>query len=322
MPREMIEEEAAANRRGGSIEAKTPPPSPLDQSLGSSGSDQDHGSKAQPLKLLTAVFEDKIYALRIIADGAPFASPPGYAPQDSFIGNDGNKFYCQVCKELGEIVCCDGCPRAYHPGCIPEEGESRSSLLRDDDPWFCPVCWATKDTHEPDKASQHALEVADHMDEDEKGLRLSPEDKVTLSPESSSHDEEMATFAQYNEPHDPTASAKPPKPSNVDTNGRKRRARAISPKPPQDHTDRAEKDETDGKKIVKRRKKNEPKEVRKRRVRIDGHVERPRGRANSLPGPSQDASTPVERVSVDPLIAALGDRTHAHGLVQATPACK
>ena len=65
------------------------------------------------------------------------------------VGTDGNHFNCQVCQGFGEIVCCDGCPQVYHPGCIPEGSPSRVSLDRDDDPWYCPQCTdqKTQDTN-------------------------------------------------------------------------------------------------------------------------------------------------------------------------------
>lgn len=56
------------------------------------------------------------------------------------IGYDGNQFYCHVCGDFGEIVCCDGCPRAYHLHCIPKDHPSRLSLENDEDPWYCPDC--------------------------------------------------------------------------------------------------------------------------------------------------------------------------------------
>jgi hypothetical protein len=63
------------------------------------------------------------------------------APQaKSFLGNDGNLFYCHVCRGFGDVVCCDGCPHVYHLKCIPEGDVSRMSLENDDDPWFCPTC--------------------------------------------------------------------------------------------------------------------------------------------------------------------------------------
>ena len=56
------------------------------------------------------------------------------------VGHDGNLFYCHVCKDFGDVVCCDGCPHVYHPTCIPEGSASRTALDNDEDPWFCPEC--------------------------------------------------------------------------------------------------------------------------------------------------------------------------------------
>lgn len=68
--------------------------------------------------------------------------------RDSFVGFDGNKFYCQVCGGFGEIVCCDGCPRVFHPDCIAPAHPSRRALDRDEDPWFCPECLENPDAIE------------------------------------------------------------------------------------------------------------------------------------------------------------------------------
>lgn len=58
------------------------------------------------------------------------------------LGDDGNLYYCAICIDVGDVVCCDGCPKVYHPACIPKGCESRRSLDADDDPWFCPECMA------------------------------------------------------------------------------------------------------------------------------------------------------------------------------------
>mmetsp|Transcript_28151 Transcript_28151/g.57100 ORF Transcript_28151/g.57100 Transcript_28151/m.57100 type:complete len:884 (-) Transcript_28151:1917-4568(-) len=73
------------------------------------------------------------------------ASPPstvvGELPiVQHFMGEDGNLFYCNVCRDVGDVVCCDGCPNVYHPSCV-SRGPSRSSLEADDDPWYCPECF-------------------------------------------------------------------------------------------------------------------------------------------------------------------------------------
>ncbi len=59
------------------------------------------------------------------------------------MGNDGNFHYCHVCKEVGDVVCCDGCPHVYHPQCLPPDSESFAALdlQNDDDPWYCPDCY-------------------------------------------------------------------------------------------------------------------------------------------------------------------------------------
>ena len=56
------------------------------------------------------------------------------------LGDDGNLYYCALCLDVGDVVCCDGCPRVYHPKCIPVGCDSRLSLDADDDPWYCPDC--------------------------------------------------------------------------------------------------------------------------------------------------------------------------------------
>jgi hypothetical protein len=44
---------------------------------------------------------------------------------------------CMVCGRAGSLICCDGCPNAYHMPCV---GETRASLPNDD--WYCPECVA------------------------------------------------------------------------------------------------------------------------------------------------------------------------------------
>eukprot|EP00934_Nitzschia_sp_Nitz4_P009229 Nitzschia sp. Nitz4//scaffold176_size46146//38507//44104//NITZ4_007197-RA/size46146-processed-gene-0.28-mRNA-1//1//CDS//3329539030//9219//frame0 len=59
------------------------------------------------------------------------------------LGHDGNMFYCFVCGGVGDVVCCDGCPRVYHRDCVPQSSLSKHSLLKDEDPWYCPDCYKT-----------------------------------------------------------------------------------------------------------------------------------------------------------------------------------
>lgn len=52
--------------------------------------------------------------------------------------DDGNVDYCCTCEEAGDLLCCDVCPRSYHPAClklkIDELGEGE---------WMCPECIKT-----------------------------------------------------------------------------------------------------------------------------------------------------------------------------------
>ncbi|KAL2941978.1 DDT domain-containing protein PTM [Bienertia sinuspersici] len=64
------------------------------------------------------------------------------APGDSCLSEDmkdevadGNSDECCLCKMDGNLICCDGCPAAYHSKCVGIV----SSLLPEGD-WFCPEC--------------------------------------------------------------------------------------------------------------------------------------------------------------------------------------
>ena len=59
----------------------------------------------------------------------------------NFVGDDGNLYYCHICLDVGDVVCCDGCPKVFHQTCLPLGCESRQSLEADEDPWYCPSCF-------------------------------------------------------------------------------------------------------------------------------------------------------------------------------------
>lgn len=48
---------------------------------------------------------------------------------------DGNSDECCLCKMDGNLICCDGCPAAYHSKCVG----IASDLLPEGD-WYCPEC--------------------------------------------------------------------------------------------------------------------------------------------------------------------------------------
>lgn len=56
-------------------------------------------------------------------------------------GGQQNGEYCAVCGAAGLYVCCDGCPRVFHPLCVdpPLLGVEETS-----DHWFCRECTVAK----------------------------------------------------------------------------------------------------------------------------------------------------------------------------------
>lgn len=64
-------------------------------------------------------------APRLTEDPAAGGLPP----------TDGNTDMCMVCGCGGSLLCCDGCPAAYHLRCI-----SASSRTLPDAEWLCPEC--------------------------------------------------------------------------------------------------------------------------------------------------------------------------------------
>ncbi|XP_061151689.1 autoimmune regulator [Syngnathus typhle] len=67
--------------------------------------------------------------------------------------NHHNDDECAVCKDGGELICCDGCPRAFHLTCLDPPLASVPSGS-----WCCKDCSGTG--HQVQK-SQHALQWAD-----------------------------------------------------------------------------------------------------------------------------------------------------------------
>ena len=101
------------------------------------------GNYVESLKALSP--EGKSIALSIKVGGKLFTNGDGISDAEIVpslpLGHDGNTFFCQECGEVGDVVCCDGCPRVYHGKCVPA-GPSRDSL--DQDNWYCPSCFTTK----------------------------------------------------------------------------------------------------------------------------------------------------------------------------------
>ena len=110
--------------------------------------------------------------VRLMINGLKFVPvSPGYENNASpsvvhGLGHDGNQYYCQVCHEFGNVVCCDGCPRVYHKGCIPAENPARKSLDNDEDPWFCPYC--IKQHKKPSKTSKTSTRLNQRHDKSDR----------------------------------------------------------------------------------------------------------------------------------------------------------
>uniref|UniRef100_A0A7N0U7F0 Uncharacterized protein n=1 Tax=Kalanchoe fedtschenkoi TaxID=63787 RepID=A0A7N0U7F0_KALFE len=65
--------------------------------------------------------------------GTQFVADSGSVDQDS------NSDECRMCGMDGTLLCCDGCPSAYHSRCI-----GVNKLLIPDGAWFCPECTVDK----------------------------------------------------------------------------------------------------------------------------------------------------------------------------------
>lgn len=48
--------------------------------------------------------------------------------------DDGKVFDCVICGQVGNLLCCDNCPRAYHPKCVG----GREGI--DTENWSCWEC--------------------------------------------------------------------------------------------------------------------------------------------------------------------------------------
>uniref|UniRef100_J3MNS7 PHD-type domain-containing protein n=2 Tax=Oryza brachyantha TaxID=4533 RepID=J3MNS7_ORYBR len=60
-------------------------------------------------------------------------------PEDSSDTEDGNSDECYLCGMDGNLLCCDGCPAAFHSKCVGVVED----LLPEGD-WFCPECLIQK----------------------------------------------------------------------------------------------------------------------------------------------------------------------------------
>lgn len=82
--------------------------------------------------VLTALYFHLTLSIQLMDDSRPPSE--GEEHDDS---EGGHADYCFTCKDGGELLCCDFCPKAYHLKCLLPP---MASIPSDD--WSCPRCEA------------------------------------------------------------------------------------------------------------------------------------------------------------------------------------
>jgi len=81
------------------------------------------------------------------------AKLPASAPQVNGVQEDGNVDYCHTCKKHGNLLCCDFCPRAFHPDCVTADEPCGEG------PWECFVCRQEKVAEDDVVTGQSSLDL-------------------------------------------------------------------------------------------------------------------------------------------------------------------
>lgn len=71
---------------------------------------------------------------------------------------DGNVDYCNICRKVGNLLCCDYCPRAFHNACM--SAEDRSTNSEDKEKWQCPICHHENEVLPEDSVSGESSQTA------------------------------------------------------------------------------------------------------------------------------------------------------------------
>ncbi|KAG1691585.1 hypothetical protein DVH05_026880 [Phytophthora capsici] len=80
--------------------------------------------------------------------------------------SDHNRWYCNICKDGGELLCCDRCPRAFHMSCL-----GMSEDMIPDSEWFCKMCSECLDRRRLKKESKEKARVMRETEKLERDAR-------------------------------------------------------------------------------------------------------------------------------------------------------
>ncbi|ETM50322.1 hypothetical protein L914_05611 [Phytophthora nicotianae] len=80
--------------------------------------------------------------------------------------SDHNRWYCNICKDGGELLCCDRCPRAFHMSCL-----GMSEDMIPDSEWYCKMCSECLDRRRLKKESKEKARVMRETEKLERDAR-------------------------------------------------------------------------------------------------------------------------------------------------------
>lgn len=95
--------------------------------------------KVHPRYARTSFCEDK-EAIKLVSASIAVNQPGSYCRDTENTGDgdgdaDRNGDDCRLCGMDGTLLCCDGCPSAYHSRCI-----GVMKMFIPEGPWYCPEC--------------------------------------------------------------------------------------------------------------------------------------------------------------------------------------
>ena len=104
--------------------------------------EMDSGALLEAASRAVSTRASKVSAYKRMNDLQNLESAPNVTNPEDAVANasqDGNSDDCRICGMDGTLVCCDGCPWAYHSRCI---GQNKAFLPQGE--WFCPECVVNK----------------------------------------------------------------------------------------------------------------------------------------------------------------------------------